>query len=430
MVGAGASRSLLKDLEVDLLFCPFTAPTYFEPAIPAISVIYDLQYNTYPEFFATHDCIQRARTFEEARRKSTMLVAISDFTRDSAIATAKLNPDQIRTIHLQVSQHSLRTAPRDDTILDRLGLTPGKYLIYPANFWRHKNHELLLTGFGLARHRGLPDDIRLVCTGAPGERRDWLLRAARGLSLEGRVLFPGYLANPELLALMSHSAGMIFPSLYEGFGLPVVEAMATGVPVACSNVTSLPEVAGDAAILFDPRVPDDVAAAIISLTQHGEMRSRLIAAGNERAARFSDSSRMARQYWTAFEQAVASETRSNVLSAVYSDGWLGPQASIQITSQVSDLLLEIFLPPWVPAGKVTMSVSQNGERINKTSIERGGHATVSVRLSQSGGIVTIEFSPAFVPSLTGLGDDEREIAAILAKCEIAHVDGTRTTLFP
>ena len=430
LVKRSASRSLLKDLEADLLFCPFTAPTYFEPTIPTISVIYDLQYNAYPEFFATHDCIQRARTFDEARRKSTMLVAISDFTRNSAIAAAKLNPDQIRTIHLQVSQHSLRTAPRDDTILDRLGLAPGKYLIYPANFWRHKNHELLLTGFGLARHRGLPDDIRLVCTGAPGERRDWLLRAARGLSLEGRILFPGYLANPELLALMSHSAGMIFPSLYEGFGLPVVEAMATGVPVACSNVTSLPEVAGDAAILFDPRVPDEIATAIISLTQHGEMRSRLIAAGNERAARFSDSSRMARQYWTAFEQAVASEAQSNVLSGAYSDGWLGPQASIQIAAQASDLLLEISLPPWTPTGKVTVSVLQNGKQINRTTIERGGHAAVSARLSQSRGIVTIELSPAFVPSLTGLGDDEREIAAILAKCEIAHVDGTRTTLFP
>ena len=96
--------------------------------------------------------------------------------------------------------------------------------------------------------------------------------------LENHVLFPGYLANAELLALVTNSAGVIFPSLYEGFGLPVVEAMATGVPVACSNVTSLPEVAGDAAILFDPRVPEDIAHAMISLAQDKEL-DRPVGAG-------------------------------------------------------------------------------------------------------------------------------------------------------
>ena len=428
----GASRPLLRDLDADLLFCPFTAPTYFEPAVPTVSVIYDLQYNAYPEFFAPHEFAQRARTFDEARRKSTMLVAISDFTRDSAISAAKLDPNQIRTIHLHASQHSLRTAPRDETILARLNLVRQRYLIYPANFWRHKNHEILLTGFGLARQRGLPDGVCLVCTGVPGERRDWLMRAARRLGLEGRVLFPGYLANPELLALMSNSAGMIFPSLYEGFGLPVVEAMATGVPVACSNVTSLPEVAGNAAILFDPRVPEDVATAMISLTQDMELRSRLIAAGNARAAEFSDSGKMARQYWKIFEQAARSELQSNVLSGVHSDGWLGPHASIQIApaTQASNLLLEVSLPDWAPTSKVTMSVLRNSKRINKTSIGRGEHATTAIALGPSGGSVTVELSPAFVPSLTGFGNDERELAAMLAKCEIAHPDGTRTTLFP
>ena len=97
---------------------------------------------------------------------------------------------------------------------------------------------------------------------------------------------------------------------------------------------------------FDPRVPEDVATAMISLTQDMALRSRLIAAGNARAAQFSDSRKMARQYWKTFEQAAGSEMRSNVLSGVHADGWLGPHASIQIAraTQASNLLIEISLP--------------------------------------------------------------------------------------
>jgi glycosyltransferase involved in cell wall biosynthesis len=299
------SRSVLNDLNVDLLFCPFTAPTYFKLNIPTVCVIYDLQYKAYPQFFTPGDIAQRNHTFKEAVRRSSALAAISDYSRDTAIAEAKLDPARIRTIHLHISQHSLRNAPRDESILGRLQLTAGEYLIYPANFWRHKNHEMLLTAFGMARSSGLADHIRLVCTGAPGERQQWLKRSARELGLGDHVLFPGYLANTELLALLASSAGVIFPSLFEGFGLPVVEAMATGVPVACSNVTSLPEVAGDAAILFDPRIPEQIAQAMVSLAQDKELSARLVRLGEARAAQFSDSRLMAEQYWELFQSAAA-----------------------------------------------------------------------------------------------------------------------------
>jgi glycosyltransferase involved in cell wall biosynthesis len=297
------SRHLLRDLDADLLFCPFTAPTYSEENIPTVCTIYDLQYKTYPEFFAPEDVAHRERTFIEAARRSTALAAISDYSRDTAIAAGKLHPAHIRTIHLHAPQHTLRSGSQDESILDRLHLIAGKYLIYPANFWKHKNHEMLLTAFGMARHRGLAEDIRLVCTGAPGARQQWLMQAARSLDLQDHVLFPGYLASAELLALMTSASGVIFPSLYEGFGLPIVEAMAIGVPIACSNVTSLPEVAGNAAILFNPRVPEQIAQAIISLVHDKELTAGLVRAGETRAAKFSDSRLMAEQYWELFRYA-------------------------------------------------------------------------------------------------------------------------------
>jgi FkbM family methyltransferase len=425
------SRSLMRDLNVDLLFCPFTAPTYFEPDVPTVCVVYDLQYKAYPEFFSPEDVAHRGRTFIDAVRRSTALVAISDYSREVAIAEGKLDPASIKTVHLHISQHSLRNATRDESILSRLRLTAGKYLIYPANFWKHKNHEMLLTAFGLARRGGLADDIRLVCTGAPGERQQWLQRSARELGLENQILFPGYLANAELLALITNSAGVIFPSLYEGFGLPVVEAMATGVPVACSNVTSLPEVAGDAAILFDPRIPEQIAQAIISLAHDKELTSRLVQAGNLRAAQFSDSRLMAQQYWEIFEQATRMGGQSDVLFGEHPDGWVGPHLRLQVapSEQSRTLDLEIALPNWAPIPKVKMLVQQNGQTKGEVTVLRGHSGTVSIPLPSGGGYFDINSNACFVPALTTRSNDQRELSAMLTKCSIAGLDGHNIVLF-
>ncbi|MFH1342452.1 MAG: glycosyltransferase family 1 protein, partial [Pseudomonadota bacterium] len=236
---------------------------------------------------------------------------ISDFSRREAIEQGDLNPARIRTVHLQISNDRLRNAEKDERVVDRLELIREKYLIYPANFWKHKNHEMLLTAFGIARNAGLPTHLKLVCTGALGERQQWLQRAAEAMDLSRNVLFPGYLSNAELLGLLTNCAGVIFPSLYEGFGLPVIEAMAIGVPVACSNVTSLPEVAQDAAIMFDPRIPEQIADAMISLVQDRELRGRLVEAGTLRAAQFSDSRVMATEYWRIFQQAAGTPSRDH-----------------------------------------------------------------------------------------------------------------------
>lgn len=308
------SRGLLRDMNVDLLFCPFTAPTYFEPGIATVSTIYDLQYKTYPEFFSEEDGVHRNNIFLEACRRASALTAISDYSRYSAIAHGNLDPERIRTIYLRMAQRIATRVENDNDVLARYGLTAQRYLVYPANFWKHKNHEMLLTAFGMACHGGLAADIKLVCTGAPVARQEWLKSAARTMNLGDRVLFPGYLPNAELAALMANCTGEVFPSLYEGFGLPVIEAMAAGVPVACSNITSLPEVAADAAILFDPRVPTQIAEAMISLVENEALRVRLIQTGLQRAAEFSDAERMAREYWELFQNALANKKQENQLT--------------------------------------------------------------------------------------------------------------------
>ncbi len=295
-------RRILSRIGADLLFCPFTAPVFSVRNVPTVCTIYDLQFADYPQFFEPEDRAHRRGAFVDACGRAAMLVAISDCTRASAIACGRLAPDRITTIALRMKQRPPPSATRAAEVLDRLGLVARNYLLYPANFWRHKNHEMLLAAFGMACARGLPPDTMLVCTGVPGARRDFVRSAAAAFGLAHRVAFPGYLGDGEFTTVLASAGGLIFPSLYEGFGMPVVEAMAAGVPVACSDATSLPEVAGDAALLFDPRRPDAIAQALLDLVLDHPLRLRLIEAGYRRAVHFSDADRMILEYLGVFEQ--------------------------------------------------------------------------------------------------------------------------------
>lgn len=414
-----SSNASLKDLGVDLLFCPFTAPTYFESGIPTVCTIHDLQYKTYPEFFAPEDVSHRDSVFLDACQRATVLTAVSGYTREAAIRHGDINPDRICTIHHRIGKRLSHEAGQDDDVLERLGLTTGQYFIYPANFWKHKNHEILLTAFGMACHGELAADIKLVCTGAPGARQEWLISAARTMNLGDRILFPGYLPNAELAALMTSCAGMVFPSLYEGFGLPVIEAMAAGVPVACSNTTSLPEVAADAAILFDPRVPTQIAQAMIALVKNESLRGQLIEPAKQRAAEFSDSKRMAQEYWDIFNYALSKQVPRNMITGTYADGWTGPILSIQVAPAAGAQTLEIeFLAPeWLPHPKVIVKLSRIGKTFGlRIELSRGSSGVLSLPVEPTGGYYIVHISPTFSPANSGFGDDKRKLAVLFKRC--------------
>lgn len=426
------SGALLRDMGIDLLFCPFTAPTYFEPGIPTVCTIYDLQYKTYPEFFAAEDVSHRERTFIEACRRATVLTAISDYSRESAISHGSLDPERIRTIHLRMAQR-ITDVNNDKAILGRLDLSPQQYLIYPANFWKHKNHEMLLTAFGMACHQGLEANIKLVCTGAPGARQTWLKNAAATMNLGDRILFPGYLPNEDLAVLMANCRGMVFPSLYEGFGLPVIEAMAAGVPVACSNTTSLPEVAADASILFDPRIPTQIAEAMITLTRDEALRAQLIEAGRQRAVEFSDSHRMATEYWQLFQYALVNEKTESLLIGAYADGWAGGCLNIQVapSGSAQTLKIEFSAPQWLPQQRLTIQATRGGKsQGDPIQFNRGTDAVFSLPIESTGGYYEIRITPTFVPVRAGLGDDQRELSTMLQRCSIARAGGEYVELFP
>jgi len=306
--GMPNANKTLREMGVELLYCPFTSLDYAEADIPAVCTVHDLQYKTYPEFFTDEEVALRDRWFIDTCERSTMLVAISEYSRISALYHGDFNPDKIRTIYHRMAHRICsgngQDKEEDNMVLNRLDLERDHYFLYPANFWVHKNHEVLLTAFELAIAHGLALNMKLVCTGAPTERQRFLIGMVSSMGLAERVIFPGYLPNNELAVVLSNSAGLIFPSLYEGFGLPVIEAMAAGIPVACSNTRALPEITSDAALLFNPDNPEEIAQAMVSLTRDESLRARLIEAGLLRAQEFSDRERMAREYWNLFEEAI------------------------------------------------------------------------------------------------------------------------------
>jgi glycosyltransferase involved in cell wall biosynthesis/2-polyprenyl-3-methyl-5-hydroxy-6-metoxy-1,4-benzoquinol methylase len=403
---------------VDLLFCPFTDPTYVEPGLATVCTIHDLQYKTYPQFFAEEDVRHRDSVFLRAVEKSTLLAAVSDYTRGSAIQHGRLPHQKIKTVYHRLAH---RIADRQDFgVLERLGLGSGDYLIYPANFWKHKNHEVLLTAFGLTVRNGLSPEVKLVLTGASGLRQSLLQSAAERMGLGKRTVFPGYVSNAELGALIQSALGVVFPSLYEGFGIPVIEAMGLGVPVACSNVTSLPEVAAGAALVFDPRLPHDIAMAMLRLANDGALRSDLLARGSERAALFANADEMAKEHMVLFSEALALSKPHYQLLGRYEDGWVGPVLWLQTEASLGHKTIEFEFSTrcWLPTSLLRLTLKVDGKRRNTYRLSKDQVKTISVSLGPEPQVIEWDLGEGYVPSIQGLGDDQRRLTLMLDACRV------------
>ena len=416
---------------VELLFCPFTAPTFAEGNIPTVCTVLDLQHKELPQFFSRHEVGLRNDFMAELKHKADRIICISEHTRKTLINHLEIPPERTHAVPICIQTRLSRPeAGKTVQYLADLGIAKRPYMFYPANFWPHKNHSMLLTAYGMFLARNPQSPIDLVFTGAMNDREDAMGQAVAQMGLSKRVHFLGFVPEEMLAAVWFGCEFLVFPSLYEGFGIPVLEAMSIGKPVLCSNTTSLPEVAGKAALYFDPRKPGDIVNCLERVSKDVSLRKDLTKQGYARAADFS-SETMTRKYLEIFRSVLRDPSPvSEGVSGIFQDGWIGKEMMIGFAEGPRNRSIEIQLsaPPWLPVKRVKLKLQCDGKTVRRLRIRRGGKIALNQSLPQEQCLFTLTVAPTFSPSEIKIGEDNRALGVKCDGCWLVHPGRERTSL--
>lgn len=283
-------RWLVSKYQPDVVFFPIQDGLLF-PSVKQIVTVHDLHYlhfdTTIPE------CRQEINFLRTKLHQykmpiilkhSAAVVAVSESTKRDIVSAFGVNPDKIHVIHNGYDELRFHLIENPQPTLDRYGLQSGKYYLFVGSILKHKNIARLVQAF--AR---LDTDNKLVIAGACKDTKylDDLFKIAAGLELsETRMQYLDYVADEDLPSLYNGAVSYLLPSLHEGFGVPIIEAMACGTPVITSNCSAMPEVAGKAALLVDPYSVESITAAMREVLDNAQLVQTLRAAGLERAKMF------------------------------------------------------------------------------------------------------------------------------------------------
>jgi glycosyltransferase involved in cell wall biosynthesis len=260
---------------VEVLHFPYQR--YFETDLPFIFEPWDLQHEHYPENFSAEELRFRDHLYREACQRAGLVVVPTRWGKRDLVAKFGVDERKVAVIGRGPGALSAGSAPQ---------ALPSRYIVYPAKFWPHKNHARLFDALHQLRAKGC--SVPLVCTGeATSAVPEGLRRAVSLQGLQDQVTFLGHLERESLTAVLARAEVLVFPSLFEGFGIPVLEAMSLGVPVACSRLGPLDEIAGGAAQQFDAEDASAIAGSIQALWNDPGLRTKLGILGKRRAADFS-----------------------------------------------------------------------------------------------------------------------------------------------
>ncbi|MCU1260312.1 MAG: glycosyl transferase, group 1 [Bryobacterales bacterium] len=265
-------------LRLHVLFNPgFTAPVLC--ACPQVTVFHDLQHKRHPEHFRWFDLPFWRVLLWLAAHRSRLLIAVSDATRNDLLHYYSLARDKIRVV-----PHGVEPAFFLLGVREREDQAP--FVLTVSTLHPHKNLDGLLRAF--AQFTRVHPEYRLVIAGLRGFQTEQLEALHDSLDLRDTVTFTGWIPRDRLIGeLFANARAFVYPSTFEGFGMPVLEAMAAGIPTACSNIEPLAGIAGAGAITFDPADPKAICAALLRLVEDEPLRVRLSQAGRERARAFT-----------------------------------------------------------------------------------------------------------------------------------------------
>jgi glycosyltransferase involved in cell wall biosynthesis len=281
----GVSDGTIEAAGVDVIHFGLTLG--FLTQVPSIYQPHDLQHVHLPDFFGPDEIARRDLTYRVFSERAELAVMMTSWGKEDLVRRYDLDPQRVAVVP-GGSVLSNYPVPSDADLAEvRRNLDlPDQFILFPAQTWRHKNHLALIEALAVLRDRhGL--EVTAIC---PGKHTDHLAeieaRAAE-LGLSRAIRFPGFVTPLELRSLYTLATAMVFPSLFEGWGLPVSEAMSVGLPVACSDIPSLRDVAGDAALTFDPGSPEQIADRVVQLWGDEGLRRSLAERGKRRSDEFS-----------------------------------------------------------------------------------------------------------------------------------------------
>ena len=289
-IWAANERRAIEEIRPDwvVYWYPDTLDIYdADRAFKVASCLPDLQHLAYPYFFEPAERSRRDFAFATAIGSADLVFALSKFARQDLARTYGCDERRIKVVYPSPSPQFLSGSASPEAI-DRakrkFGLPP-RYAIFPSNFWPHKNHKKLLDALLRVRRRGVA--IPLVLVGSASSAEGALIEQLERAKGEGWLWMLGYVEDEELHALVSGAACLLFPSLFEGFGIPVAEALVVGVPVACSSVCSLPEVGGDRARYFDPQEVESIARVVEDVWKNAPWDATTVSKGQAQSHRFN-----------------------------------------------------------------------------------------------------------------------------------------------
>jgi glycosyltransferase involved in cell wall biosynthesis len=279
------SDGTIEAAEIDIMH--FTFQSAFLTTIPNIYHPWDLQHVHLPFFFAEHERLIRETKFRTYCNQAQVVTVASRWMKKEFVKHLGLQQSKVKVIPMAPSVDAYPVPIEEDLAMARqkFGL-PKSFLFYPAKTWGHKNHIGLFEALSILRvQHGLT--LSLVCSGGTTPFFSEIRDRMKKLDLASQVRFIGFVTPLELVSLYRLSRCVIFPSKYEGWGLPITEAMRLGVPVACSALPVLREQAGDAALFFDPGDPQAIAGALCHLWTEQDLHKSLSVKGIAQASRFS-----------------------------------------------------------------------------------------------------------------------------------------------
>ena len=281
-------RAVARDVPSDLsvLHYPVTVPIP-QTGLPTVMTLHDVQHHELPESFSALERRYRAWAYDAAARDATLVLTSSEHSRRSLVDLVGVDPERLLVMSYGIDHDRFR--PDGPSATGQ----PERYVIYPANLWPHKNHARLIEAMALVEDKSL----HLLLTGQTYGREDELLG-------RDRVHHLGFVPAAMVPELYRGAVAMVFPSLFEGFGAPPLEAMASGCPVVASDRGSLAEICGDAALVVDPHVPASIEAGIDRIAGDETLRADLVRRGLGHAARFTWEASAA-AHVAAYEKALA-----------------------------------------------------------------------------------------------------------------------------